>query len=315
MSSKIDISVIVPVFNEANNLEILHQRLTDQLRALAKNYEIVFVNDGSTDASLSIIERLSETDPAVFYIDLSRNFGHQIALSAGLQYCTGLSAVLIDSDLQDPPELIPALYKKYQEGYDVVYAKRKKRAGETVFKKSTAKLFYRLFKRLVAFEIPVDAGDFRLIDRKVIDALNRMKEQSKFLRGQISWLGFKQAYVEYDRDSRQSGKTGYSYKKMVHLAMNAITSFSDAPLVLVRKLGVYISLFSFLIILYAIFAHFVLKQTITGWTSLIISTMFLGGIQLFSIGIIGEYISRINKNVIDRPLYIVNKTNLKNVDE
>jgi dolichol-phosphate mannosyltransferase len=211
--------------------------------------------------------------------------------------------------LQDPPELIIDLFKKYQEGYEVVYAKRKERKGESAFKKVTAKLFYRILKRITAIDIPLDTGDFRLMDRKVVNYLNQMPEQNKFLRGQIAWLGFKQTGVFFNRDKRKYGKTGYSLSKMLRLAMDGITSFSDKPLQLVTKLGFTISFLSFIIILYAIYSHFILDKTITGWTSLIISSMFIGGVQLISIGVIGEYISRINKNVLKRPLYIIEKTN------
>ena len=307
-----DISVIIPIYNEEENILELHKRLVKSLETITKAYELIFVNDGSTDNSINELVKLSQADSNVFYISLSRNFGHQIAVSAGLQYSKANSTVIIDGDLQDPPELIPKLYNEYKKGFDVVYAKREDRIGETMAKKWTAKIFYRILKRLVSFEIPLDAGDFRLISSKVVKELNAMPEQNKFIRGQIAWLGFKQTYVLYDRDSRKHGKTGYTYSKMFSLALDGITSFSDKPLRLVSRLGFLISFLSFLIILFAIFSHFVLKQTITGWTSLIISSMFLGGIQLFSIGIIGEYISRINKNVINRQLYIIEATNITN---
>ncbi|MEM9678793.1 MAG: glycosyltransferase family 2 protein [Bacteroidota bacterium] len=311
MNTLKDISVIIPVYNEEDNLIELYNRLGDAIRTITEDYELIFVNDGSKDSSLDVIVSLSEKDEKVFYIDFSRNFGHQVALAAGIDFCSGQAMIIIDSDLQDPPELIPELYSKYKEGYSVVYAQRKKRKGESVFKKLSAKLFYRLMKRIVAFDIPLDVGDYRIFDRKVALALQQMPEQSKFLRGQMAWLGYKQTMVPYDRESRKHGESGYSYGKMFVLALDAITGFSDKPLILVRKLGFLISFLSFVVILLAIFSHFVLKQTITGWTSLIISVMFIGGIQLFSIGIIGEYISRINKNVKDRPLYIVDKTNIK----
>src|SRR5690606_16986227 len=204
------------------------------------------------------------------------------------------------------------MFEKCKEGYDVVYAKRKDRKGESIFKKLTAKLFYRVLKQITSIDIPLDTGDFRLIDQKVVHYLNQMSEQNKFLRGQIAWLGFKQTQVLFDRDKRKYGKTGYTLNKMIHFAMDGITAFSDKPLQLVTKLGFVISFISFVIILYAIYSHYVLHQTITGWTSLIISSMFIGGVQLISIGVIGEYISRINKNVLKRPLYIIEKSNIKN---
>lgn len=311
-NSNIDISVIVPIFNEEQIIPELYNRLQKTVSQVSKNYELIFVNDGSSDHSLMHILKLSEQDSRVFYINFSRNFGHQVAVTAGLDASKGKAVVIIDGDLQDPPELIVDLFKKYQEGYEVVYAKRKERKGESVFKKVTAKMFYRSLKQITAIDIPLDTGDFRLIDRKVVDYLNLMPEQNKFLRGQIAWLGFKQTEVLFNRDKRKYGKTGYSIGKMLRFAMDGITSFSDKPLQLVTKLGFTISFVSFIIILYAIYSNFILNRTITGWTSLIVSSMFIGGVQLISIGVIGEYISRINKNVLKRPLYIIEKTNCTN---
>ncbi|MEZ4856286.1 MAG: glycosyltransferase family 2 protein [Gelidibacter sp.] len=305
-----EISIIIPVYNESANIDLLYDRLKKTLSTITEHYEILFINDGSTDDSMSKILTISQTDKNVFYINLSRNFGHQIAVSAGLEHCNSACTVIIDSDLQDPPELISELYTKHKQGFDVVYAKRQKRKGESFFKKITAKLYYRLLRNIVSFEIPLDTGDFRLLSKKVVDALNKMPEHNKFLRAQIAWLGFKQSYVLFNRDSRNHGKSGYTYGKMIRLAFDGITGFSDKPLLFVSRLGFIISIFSFLLILYAVFSHFVLKETITGWTSLIISAAFIGGIQLLSIGVIGEYISRINVNVKDRPLYIVDSTNI-----
>lgn len=308
--SNIDISVIIPIYNEEKIIPELYQRIQQTVSKISQNYELIFVNDGSKDNSLAQLIMLSHADPRAFFINFSRNFGHQIAVTAGLDACLGNVVVIIDGDLQDPPELIEELFAKYKEGYEVVYARRKERVGESYFKKFTAKLFYRLLKRLTSINIPVDTGDFRLIDKKVVGYLRQMPEQNKFLRGQIAWLGFRQTQVLFTRDGRKYGKTGYSFSKMLHFAMDGITGFSDKPLLLVSKLGFIISFISFIIILYAIYSHFVLNQTITGWTSLIISSMFIGGVQLISIGIIGEYISRINKNVLKRPLYIIDNTNL-----
>ena len=308
-NNNIDISVIVPIYNEEQIISELYNRLQSTVSQISKSYELIFVNDGSKDQSLKELLKLSEQDPRVFYINFSRNFGHQIAVTAGLDASNGKAVVIIDGDLQDPPELITDLYAKYKEGYEVVYAKRKERKGESAFKKVTAKIFYRTLKRITAIEIPLDTGDFRLIDRKVVNYLNQMPEQNKFLRGDIAWLGFKQTEVLFNRDTRKYGKTGYSLGKMLRFAMDGITSFSDKPLQVVTKTGFAISFVSFVIILYAIYSHFILDRTITGWTSLIISSMFIGGVQLISIGVIGEYISRINKNVLKRPLYIVEKTN------
>jgi glycosyltransferase involved in cell wall biosynthesis len=309
-----DISVIVPIYNEEKIIPELYSRLHKTVSQISDNYEIIFINDGSRDNSLLELLKLSKQDSRVLYINFSRNFGHQIAVTSGLDSSKGKAVVIIDGDLQDPPELIFNLYEKYKEGYEVVYAKRNERKGETVFKKITAKVFYRILKRITSVDIPLDTGDYRLIDRKVVDYLKLMPEQNKFLRGQIAWLGFKQTYVLFNRDKRLYGKTGYTYSKMLRFAVDGITSFSDKPLQLVTKLGFIISFLSFLTILYAIYSHFILEKTITGWTSLIISSMFIGGVQLVSIGIIGEYISRINLNVLKRPLYIVESTNTKDID-
>ncbi len=307
----VELSVIIPVFNEQEIIPQLYSRLSAAVESITPNYELLFVNDGSKDATLFRLIELTEKDKRVKFINFSRNFGHQIAVTAGLDYCTGKAVVIIDGDLQDPPELIPELYNKYKEGFEVVYAKRKKRKGETLFKRVTAKLFYRLLKRITSVDIPVDVGDFRLIDRKIVDYLKMMPEQNKYLRGQIAWLGFRQTFVEFERDSRTTGKTGYPLSKMIKFALDGITGFSNAPLRLVTNLGLFISLVAFLVILYALYSHYFLHETITGWTSLIISSMFIGGIQLLSVGIIGEYISRINTNVRNRPLYIVEKTNIE----
>jgi dolichol-phosphate mannosyltransferase len=308
---KTDISIVVPIYNEEKNILLLYERLKNAANAVSSNHELIFVNDGSTDSSFFELMKLAENDNRVFYINFSRNFGHQIAVTAGLDYSKGDVVVIIDGDLQDPPELIPELYAKYKEGYEVVYAQRIKRKGESWFKKISAKCFYRILKKTTHIDIPVDTGDFRLIDRKIVEYLKQMPEQNKFLRGQIAWIGFKQTAVHFERQERIHGKTNYPFSKMLKLALDGITGFSDKPLAFVTKAGLFISTLSFLIILYAIFSHFVLNQTIKGWTSLIISCMFIGGIQLISIGIIGEYISRMNKNILNRPLYIVGKTNIE----
>jgi dolichol-phosphate mannosyltransferase len=306
-----DISVIIPVYNEEHNIDELYKRLKAAVSEVTQNYELIFINDGSHDGSLHKLKTLSEADSNVFYINLSRNFGHQVAVSAGLDFCTSKTTVIIDADLQDPPELIPKLYDEHKKGFDVVYAKRVSREGETFMKKATSKLFYRILQKITAFNIPLDVGDFRLLDKKVVAALRSMPEQNKFLRGQIAWLGFNQTFVEFKREPRKHGKSGYSYGKMFSLAFDAVTGFSDKPLLLVSRLGFLISLVSFLVILFAIFSHFILEQTITGWTSLIISSMFIGGIQLLSIGVIGEYISRISTNVKNRPLYVISDSNIE----
>lgn len=309
--NRIELSVVVPIFNEAETIPELVERLTKAAENITTFYELIFVNDGSKDFSLQQLKTLNKSNARIKYISFSRNFGHQIAVTAGLDFSEGARVVIIDGDLQDPPELIPEMYNKSKEGFDVVYAKRVSRKGESFFKKTTATLFYRILSAITSIDIPLDTGDFRLMDRKVVNQLKQMPEKNKFLRGQIAWLGFKQTYVTFQRDERKYGSTGYPFRKMLRFALDGITSFSDMPLRMVRNIGFIVSSFAFVIILYAIFSHFVLKQTITGWSSLIISSMFIGGIQLFAIGIIGEYISRININLLNRPLYIVDQSNIE----
>ena len=306
-----ELSVIVPVFNEEGNIHHLFNRLKSVIDRLNVDIEYIFVNDGSNDSSMKLIKELAAQNTSVRYIDFSRNFGHQVAVTAGLDYCFGKAIVIIDADLQDPPELIAELYAKWKEGFEVVYAKRKTRDGENFLKKFTAKMFYRAMKRITSISIPVDTGDFRLIDRKIVNVLKEMPEQQKFLRGQISWIGFRQTFVEYDRDSRYAGKTGYTYKKMIRFALDGITSFSNFPLKFATMAGFTVSAISFFIILYALYERFITKNYVPGWASLMLSILFLGGIQLISIGIIGEYISRLSANIRKRPLYIVNETNIE----
>lgn len=309
-NKQIDLSVIIPIYNEQENIPELHKRLTEVVKQITPNYELIFINDGSRDGSLIKLIELSKIDSNVYYINFSRNFGHQIAVSAGLDNCSGKAVVIIDADLQDPPEVILDLYKKYKEGYEVVYATRLKRKGESWFKLLTAKIFYRVLVKITHIKIPVDTGDFRLIDRKIVDYLKLMPEQNKFLRGQIAWLGFNQTSVEYERQERKYGVTGYPFSKMLRFALDGITSFSDKPLNLVMQAGIFVSGIAFLVILYTLYGYFSDQKTVPGWASTMVSILFLGGIQLISIGIIGLYISRINKNIISRPLYLIQDTNL-----
>lgn len=307
-----EISIVVPLYNEEKNIRLMYDRLVSSILKITSNFEIIYVNDGSNDNSFLELLKLSNEDERVKYINFSRNFGHQIAVTAGLDYSKGAAVVIIDGDLQDPPEVIPEMYALYKEGFEVVYGQRLIRKGESFLKKITAKYFYRILKKITNINIPVDTGDFRLIDRKIVNDLKNMPEQNKFLRGQIAWLGYRQTSIFFERDERKFGETGYPFSKMLKFALDGITGFSDVPLQFVTKTGIFISFISFLVILYAIFSHFILERTITGWTSLIISSMFIGGVQLISVGIIGEYISRINKNVQNRPLYIVSETNVEN---
>jgi len=304
------LSIVIPVYNEGSNLHVVFDRLTAVIQKLNVYYEIIFVNDGSHDNSLEVIKEISEGNSSVRYINLSRNFGHQIAVCAGLDFAKGEKVVIMDADGQDPPEIIEKLYLKSLEGFEVVYAKRKSRSGDGFLKKLTAKWFYRILSRLTRIDIPLDTGDFRIIDKKVIEQLRRMPERQKFLRGQISWIGFRQSSVEFEREARLGGETGYTIGKMMRLALDGITSFSNFPLRLATISGFLFSVVGFFLILYTLYARFYTQDYEPGWASQMITIIFIGGIQLIGIGIIGEYISRISDNVRDRPLYIVDDTNI-----
>jgi dolichol-phosphate mannosyltransferase len=306
-----ELSVIIPIYNEEENIHLLYERLVKVCSEVTASFEFIFINDGSADRSVYLIRQLAALDSRIKFIDLSRNFGHQIAVSAGIDHATGEAIVIIDADLQDPPELINDLYRKWKEGYQVVYAKRKSRQGESFMKKTTAKWFYRILQSLPHINIQVDTGDFRIIDRRIANTLKQMPEQHKFLRGQISWIGFNQTFVEYERAERNAGQTGYTYRKMIRLALDGITSFSDLPLKFATFAGFFISIVSFLLILYALYAKAYDPLYQRGWASQIISILFIGGVQLIGIGIIGEYISRLSHNIRNRPLYVVKDTNIK----
>lgn len=309
-SSDVLISVVVPIFNEEMNVRKLYKRIEETMNLVENPYEIIFVNDGSRDASMPVILSIAEENSSVKFIDLSRNFGHQIAITAGIEHAVGDYIVIMDGDGQDPPELIPTLYEKAKEGFEVVYAKRKSRQGETWLKKFTAKLFYRLLSKMTKVEIPLDTGDFRLIHRKIQRVLKHMPEQDKYLRGQIAWIGFNSTFVEYDREERMGGETKFSYSKMLKFAMDGVVSFSSWPLKLATILGFSVSLVAFGMILYSVYQKF-FGYTIQGWTSLQISILFLGGVQLIGMGMLGEYISRMSENVKNRPTYVVKKSNIQ----
>lgn len=304
-----EISLIVPVYNESMTLPEFYPRAKKVLEQISPAHELIFINDGSKDDTIDEIKKLAEIDSKVKYINLSRNFGHQIAVSAGLDRTSGKAVCIIDADLQDPPELILEMYAKMQEGYEVVYARRNSRQGETYFKKWSAKTFYRILSRLTTIDIPVDSGDFRIMDEKVVRELRRMPEKNKFIRGQVAWIGFNQTSVLYDRQERFAGTTGYSFRKMLRLAIDGITSFSNAPLKLVTYLGLFISIVAFVIFLYVIYSMFIIEDFVPGWGSIMVSILFIGGIQMIAIGIIGEYLSRINQNILNRPLYVVKEEN------
>lgn len=308
----LDMSVVIPVYNEEGNIQLLYDRLTSVLNGMQLSYELLFINDGSKDKTLELVKGLAEQVSSVRYIDFSRNFGHQVAVTAGLEHTNGKTVVIIDADLQDPPELIQNMYEKHLEGFEVVYAKRKTREGENFMKLFTAKMFYRLLQRITDVEIPVDTGDFRLIDHQVVDVFRQMPERHKFIRGLVSWIGYRQTFVLYDRDARHSGDTGYSYGKMIRFAIDGITSFSTAPLKMATIFGFSMSaisfLFIFITIIYRMFSQGYFEP---GWASLIATILFMGGVQLLTIGVIGEYVGRINTEIKGRPQYIVRETNAK----
>lgn len=307
MSEKPKLTVVLPVFNEESNLKEMYSELSKVLAGISEHYEILFVNDGSSDKSESIIKSLAREDKNLSYINLSRNFGQQLAISAGLEHSSGERVAIMDADFQDPPELLPEMFAKLDEGFDVVYGKRNKRTGEPFMKRFTAKMFYRILSKLTTVDIPLDTGDFRMMKRKVVDVLNQMPEKDKFIRGQVAWIGFKQTHICFEREGRSEGKTGYSYKKMLRFAFDGVTSFSDFPLRFATYLGFLVSTIAFLIMLWALYQRFIVQEYVQGWTSLILSVLFLGGVQLISLGIIGEYISRIGSNVRNRPNYVVSE--------
>jgi glycosyltransferase involved in cell wall biosynthesis len=298
-------SIVIPMYNEEEVIAETYKRLKKVMDETGEPYELVFVNDGSRDRSAAIIAELAQTDDCIRLIDFSRNFGHQIAVTAGLDYAQGQSIVIIDADLQDPPEVIPRMLEKWREGYDVVYGKRLKRQGETFFKKFTAFAFYRILGALTNDSIPKDTGDFRLIDRKVCDAMKKLPEKNRFLRGMINWVGFKQIAVEYVRDERWAGETKYPLKKMLKFASDGIFSFTYKPLKLATYIGFLLSASGFLYLLYVLYQRLFTSSTQTGWASIIAVNLVFNGIILVILGIIGEYIGRIYEEVKGRPLYIV----------
>jgi len=306
----IELSVVVPVYNEEKNIEMLFNRIKENIPV--SDWELIFVNDGSADNTLPLVIGLSHQYKQVKYIDFSRNFGHQHAISAGIENATGEYIIVMDGDGQDPPELIPELLEKAKLGFEVVYAKRKKRQGEGFLKKFTAKAFYRILRNITSIEIPVDTGDFRIIHRKIQAILKQMPEQHKYIRGQISWIGFNQTFIEYDRAERIHGTTKFTYKKMIQFALDGISSFSTWPLKIATLMGFGVSFICFIVILYTVYQK-LFGFTVTGWTSMQISILFLGGIQLIGIGILGEYLGRVNENVKNRPHYIVKDSNIESL--
>ncbi|GAC1310201.1 MAG: glycosyltransferase family 2 protein [Vulcanimicrobiaceae bacterium] len=300
------ISVVVPLYDEEGNVAELIRRIGEIMTRVcgSDEYEIVAVNDGSRDGTLAALRRARATEPHLVVVDLSRNFGHQIASTAGLDTARGDAVVLMDGDLQDPPELIEAFVRRWRDGYDVIYATRRARRGESLFKVQTAKLFYRIIRRLTNVSIPVDTGDFRLMSRRVVDALGQTREKHRFLRGLVSWVGYRQIGVEYERDARTSGQTKYPVSKMLGFAIDGITSFSEIPLRFATYLGFAVSTIAFLYAAVVLVLK-VLGLNEPGYTSMMSVILFLGGVQLVTIGIAGEYLGRIYDQVKARPLYLL----------
>lgn len=302
------ISIIIPIFNEEETIAELYKRIENVLKSLKFDFEIIFINDGSKDSSLKLLENLRQKDNRIKILSFSRNFGHQIAISAGIDYANGGAAIIMDGDLQDPPELIPKMLEKHQESYEIVYAKRKTRQ-DAFFKKFTASMFYRLINMLSDTKIPQEVGDFRLMDRKALNGLKQLKEKSRFIRGLTSWIGFKHTVIEFERDKRFAGQTNYPLNKMIKLAIDSITGFSYKPLKIATYVGFSTAMIGFLGGVYAVILKILEPtSTVLGWTTIIIAIFFMGGIQLMILGIIGEYIGRIYTETQNRPLYIIDKT-------
>lgn len=304
----VKLSIIVPFYNEQNNIDHLFSRLFAVLPSLELNYEIVCINDGSQDNTLERLIDYHQHYEMIKVINLSRNFGKEIALSAGIDYASGDAVIPIDADLQDPPELISNLVEKWQEGYDVVSATRRLRQGESWFKKFTADAFYRIIEKISQVPIPRNTGDFRLLDRKVVNSLKQMPERNRFMKGLFAWVGYKQTFVEYDREPRFHGDTKWNYWKLWNFALDGITSFSLLPLKVWTYIGVTISLISLFYALYLVIKTIILGIDLPGYASLMVAVLFLGGIQLITLGIIGEYLGRIFMEVKERPLYFVRET-------
>ncbi|MFD2334046.1 glycosyltransferase family 2 protein [Cohnella sp. GCM10020058] len=316
MAAVVTLSVVVPMYNEEEVIETTYGKLTEVLEATGESYELVFVNDGSRDRTAAIVRGICARDARVKLLDFARNFGHQIAVTAGMDHASGRAVVLIDADLQDPPALIPQMLTLWREGYDVVYGKRISRQGETWFKKTTAKWFYRTLAAMTSVNIPVDTGDFRLMDRKVCDALSGMRERSRFIRGMVAWAGFRQIGLEYAREERFAGETKYPLRKMVRLSLDAITSFSTKPLKLAGILGFLLSAAGFIYLIVVICQRIFTDTTTAGWTSLIVISLFFHGITLSLLGVLGEYIGRIYEESKRRPLYLVSdKLNFEGTED
>ena len=304
------ISVVIPMYCEEEVADICYKRVVNNLKKLSDkySYEIIFINDGSKDSTLEILKKIASNDDNVKIISFSRNFGHQAAVTAGIRNVTGDVVIIMDADLQDPRELFNGMIEKWEEGYEVVYGKRRTREGESIFKLLTAKMFYNTLNKLSEIEIPKDTGDFRIVDRKVIDVIATLPEHNKFLRGLFSWVGFNQYPYEYNRVNRVAGKTKYPFKKMFKLATDGILSFSVKPLKIVGAIGIFSVIVSIIILIYSIVSYmFKLNSLTPGWTSIMCTMTFIGGIILISLWMIGEYIARIYEESLGRPEYIIDE--------
>jgi len=298
-------SVVVPVYNEELVIEESYRRLKAVMEQTGEAYELIFVNDGSRDKTEAMVSALCDRDACVRLLSFSRNFGHQIAITAGMEASSGQAVVVIDADLQDPPEVILEMIEKWKEGCDVVYGRRVSRKGETAFKKLTAKIFYRLLKSLTNVEIPVDTGDFRLIDRKVCEVMNSLTEKNRYVRGLVSWVGFRQTEVLYHREERFAGETKYPLKKMLKFAVDGITTFSYKPLKLATYVGFLVSFLSFFYLLAVLYLKLFTDRAVSGWASTLSVSLIFNGVVLIMLGIIGEYIGRIYDETKNRPLYVI----------
>jgi polyisoprenyl-phosphate glycosyltransferase len=303
--TSVELSVVIPLHNEAANLERLFARLVPVLDSLKLSYEIVCVDDGSTDSSVAQLLELRQRLGCIKLVSLSRNFGKDVALSAGFDYVRGAAVVPIDADLQDPPELIEQMVAKWREGFDVVYATRRRRDGESMAKRATARYFYRIFDRITDFPIPHDTGDFRLLDRRVVDVLVRLPERTRFMKGLFAWVGFRQTPLFYDREPRNAGETKWNYWRLWNFAIDAVTSFSSLPLKIWSYLGLVVSIFAFLFALFLAGLKIIRGIDLPGYASLMVAVLFFGGVQLITLGIMGEYMARMYNEVKGRPLYLV----------
>jgi len=312
-SGNLKLSVVVPVYNEADGLQEFHRRVSAVLESLPYRSEVVYVNDGSTDESLEILKELKLADPRVAIVDLSRNFGKEIAMTAGIDHSCGDAVVVIDADLQDPPELIPKLTAEWEQGFDVVYAQRSRREGESSFKKATAYAFYRVIQNVSRVAIPEDTGDFRLLSRRAVCALVQLREQHRFMKGLFAWIGFPQKKVLYSRFPRYAGKTKWNYWKLWNFALEGITSFTIAPLKMATYLGLLVAFASLVYACVIVFKTLVYGNPVAGYPSLMVAILFLGGVQLMGIGIIGEYVGRMFNETKGRPLYFIKNHEPANV--